>query len=45
MTFQVSDTAVTSTAIRRVVLRHCLLAYVFGSVILATLVNLVAGLG
>lgn len=45
MTFQVSDTAVSSTAIRRVVLRHCLLAYLFGSVILATLINLVAGLG
>ncbi len=45
MTFQVSDTTVTSSAIRRVVLRHCLLSYLFGSVILASLINLVAGLG
>jgi uncharacterized membrane protein len=45
MTFQVSDTTVSSSAIRRVVLRHCLLSYLFGSVILASLVNLVAGLG
>lgn len=45
MTFQVSDTTITSSAIRHVVLRHCLLSYLFGTVILATLVNLVAGLG
>jgi uncharacterized membrane protein len=45
MTFQVSDTTVTSSAIRHLVLRHCLLSYLFGSVILATLINLVAGLG
>jgi len=44
MTFQVSDTTITSSVIRRVVLRHCLLSYLFGSVILATLINLVAGL-
>jgi uncharacterized membrane protein len=42
MTFQVSDTAVTSSAIRSVVLRHCLLSYVFGLAILATTINLVA---
>ncbi len=45
MTFQVSDTAVTSHGIRTTVLRHALLSFVFGSVILATTVNLVAGLG
>jgi uncharacterized membrane protein len=45
MTFQVSDTTVTSSTIRHLVLRHCLLSYLFGSVILATLINLVAGLG
>jgi uncharacterized membrane protein len=44
MTYQVSDTDVSSTAIRSVVLRHCLLSYVFGTVILATTINLVAGL-
>ncbi|MCU1528289.1 MAG: hypothetical protein JWP75_2052 [Frondihabitans sp.] len=44
MTFQVSDTTVTSSPIRHMVLRHSLLSYLFGSVILATLINLVAGL-
>lgn len=44
MTYQVSDTDVSSTSIRSVVLRHCLLSYVFGTVILATTINLVAGL-
>ena len=44
MTYQVSDTAVSSSAIRGVVLRHCLLSYVFGTVILATTINLVAGI-
>ncbi|ROQ40810.1 putative membrane protein [Frondihabitans sp. PhB188] len=45
MTFQISDTSITQSAIRHVVLGHCLLSYLFGSVILATLINLVAGLG
>ncbi|HUS22750.1 MAG TPA: DUF1345 domain-containing protein [Aeromicrobium sp.] len=44
MTYQVSDTAVQSPAIRAVVLRHCLLSYVFGTVILATTINLVTGI-
>jgi uncharacterized membrane protein len=43
MTYQVSDTAVTSTAIRSVALRHCLLSYVFGVAVLATSLNLVVG--
>jgi uncharacterized membrane protein len=43
MTYQVSDTNVTSAAIRPVILRHCLLSYVFGAAILATTINLVAG--
>ena len=43
MTYQVSDTDVTSPEIRPVVLRHCLLSYVFGAAILATTINLVAG--
>ena len=38
------DTAVSNSAIRGVVLRHCLLSYVFGTVILATTINLVAGI-
>lgn len=43
MTYQVSDTAVSSSTIRAVVLRHTLLAYLFGTSILATTINLVAG--
>jgi uncharacterized membrane protein len=44
MTFQVSDTNIGDSDIRRTVLRHTLLAYLFGTVILASTVNLVAGL-
>lgn len=44
MTYQVSDTSVSDSRIRAVALRHCLLSYVFGAVILATTINLVAGI-
>ncbi|MER6437562.1 MULTISPECIES: DUF1345 domain-containing protein [unclassified Streptomyces] len=44
MTYQVSDTSVSSPAIRAMVLRHCLLSYVFGTSILATAINLVVGI-
>lgn len=44
MTYQVSDTNVTSSSVRAVVLRHCLLSYLFALVILATTVNLVTGI-
>jgi uncharacterized membrane protein len=44
MTFQVSDTALTAKRVRRVALHHALLSYLFGAVILAILVNSVAGL-
>jgi uncharacterized membrane protein len=44
MTFQVSDTNLQSNDIRATALRHGLLSYVFGSVILATLINLIVGL-
>lgn len=44
MTYQVSDTGVSSRAIRSVVLRHCLLSYAFGTLILATTINLIAGI-
>jgi uncharacterized membrane protein len=36
MTYQVSDTSVSNPAIRAVALRHCLLSYAFGTIILAT---------
>lgn len=44
MTFQVSDTGFKSTAFRSLALRHALLSYLFGTVIVATTINLVAGL-
>lgn len=44
MTYQVSDTDVSSSLIRSMVLRHTLLSYVFGTSILATAINLFAGI-
>jgi uncharacterized membrane protein len=44
MTFQVSDTNLETTNIRRTALRHALLSYAFGTLIIATTINLVAGL-
>jgi len=44
MTFQVSDTDLKSTTIRSTALRQALLSYLFGAVILATLVNLIVSL-
>jgi len=44
MTFQVSDTDVQARKIRRSVLRHALLSYLFGAVILAVMVNVIASL-
>ena len=45
MTFQVSDTDLKTKEIRRTALRHGLLSYAFGALIIATTVNLIAGLG
>jgi uncharacterized membrane protein len=45
MTFQVSDTALGATTLRATALRHALLSYLFGTVILAAVINLIAGLG
>jgi uncharacterized membrane protein len=45
MTFQVSDTDIGSTSIRATVLRHALLSYLLGAVVLAVTINLIAGLG
>jgi len=44
MTFQVSDTDLKTKAIRATALRHALLSYLFGAIIVATTINLVAGL-
>jgi uncharacterized membrane protein len=43
MTFQVSDTNITSTEIRRVITRHALISYVFGTVIVGLTINVMAG--
>lgn len=44
MTYQVSDTALKTPAVRSLVLRHTLLSYLFGTVIVASTINLVVGL-
>ncbi len=44
MTYQVADTNIETHVIRAATLRHMLLSYVFGAVILATTINLVIGL-
>jgi uncharacterized membrane protein len=44
MTFQVSDTDIGSRVIRRTVLQHALIAYLFGAIIVATMVNVIASL-
>jgi uncharacterized membrane protein len=45
MTYQISDTPVRTRRLRAIVLRHTLLSYLFGTVILASTINLVVGLG
>ena len=44
MTYQVSDTSIASKAIRRTALRHAYMSYLFGTVIVAMTINVVAGL-
>ena len=44
MTYQVSDTSLRDRRIRRTVLGHAILSYVFGVVIVAAGINLMAGL-
>ncbi|MEO8707623.1 MAG: DUF1345 domain-containing protein, partial [Lacisediminihabitans sp.] len=44
MTYQVSDTNLTTFRIRSLALRHALLSFLFGSIILATTINLIVGL-
>ncbi len=45
MTYQVSDTEIGQTSIRATLLRHALLSYLLGAVVLAVTINLIAGLG
>jgi uncharacterized membrane protein len=44
MTFQVSDTNIETSRVRALALRHALLSYLFGAVIIAVTINLLAGL-
>lgn len=44
MTYQVADTNVQANEFRRLVVAQTLLAYLFGAVILATVINLVSGI-
>ena len=44
MTFQVSDTDLTTETIRRLALRHALLSYLFGAVIIGLVINVVGSL-
>ena len=44
MTYQVSDTSITSKAIRTAALRHAFLSFVFGTGVIATTISLVADL-
>jgi uncharacterized membrane protein len=44
MTYQVSDTPLTTKVMRRIALRHTLLSYLFGAVIGATVINVVVGI-
>jgi uncharacterized membrane protein len=44
MTYQVSDTDLTTKVIRHTALRHALMSYLLGTVIIAATINLAAGL-
>lgn len=44
MTYQVSDTSIVDRTIRRVVLRHAVLSFLFATSFIAVLVNIVGGL-
>lgn len=44
LTYQVADTNIASNSIRRVIIAQSLLGYLFGAVILGTVINLLAGL-
>jgi uncharacterized membrane protein len=44
MTYEVSDTDLTSKQVRMTALRHALLSYLLGTAVIATTINVVAGL-
>jgi uncharacterized membrane protein len=43
MTYQVSDTNITSRVIRRTIIRHALISFLFGTVIIGVTINVMAG--
>lgn len=45
MTYQVSDTTLKTSEIRKVALHHALLSFLFGTAIIATTINALASLG
>jgi uncharacterized membrane protein len=44
MTYQVSDTSIGSKRVRRTALYHAYMSYLFGTVVVAMTINIVAGL-
>lgn len=44
MTYQISDTNLRTSRMRKLALQHALLSFIFGTAIIATTINLVAGL-
>jgi uncharacterized membrane protein len=44
LTFQVSDTNLTSKAVRRIALRHALVSFLFGAVMIGLTINVLASL-
>ena len=45
MTFQVADTNLKTPELRKIVLKHAFLSYLFGTVIVASAISLIVGLG
>lgn len=45
LTYQVADTDIRTTELRRLIVGQSLIAYLFGAVILATIINLITSLG
>lgn len=44
MTYQIADTNITSPVVRRTVLGHAILSFIFGTAIIATTINFIVGL-
>ncbi|MGF3053597.1 DUF1345 domain-containing protein [Microbacterium sp. YY-03] len=45
MTYQIADTDIRTTQFRRAIVVQSLLGYLFGAMILATVINLISALG